>query len=1085
MSSVAAPASPFKGLAAFGDSDLDALLFFGRARETEVIAANLQASRLTVLFGPSGVGKSSVLRAGVTHRLRKELDAAVEIVDSWSGDAAASVRAAVAAKPHGGDLYLILDQFEEYFLYHADDEDVPGLLADIVAERGLRVNVLIGIRDDSLARLDTFRRPIPNLLANRLQLDRLDRESARAAILGPVERYNGLTGEDVSVEPELVEAVLDEVTAGRVDLGRAGRGGVETHDPSDRVEAPYLQLVLERLWEAEREAGSERLRVETLRRLGGAARVVQDHLEHAMAELTPAEKEAAAAMYNHLVTPSGTKIAYGVGDLAGYASVAEDEAASVLTKLVRERIVRASSHNGPAATRYEIFHDVLADAVLAWRARHEEQQALRVAEERRRRALRIATAALAGLVVVAAIAVYALLERSHSNAEARRAHAREFAAAADATLATDPRAGVRLALQAARLEPGAREEDVLREALASSKQRAVLRAPRGITAAVFDPRGTAVLAGSRDGKARLYGAGGGRVLHVFDHGAPVTVVGFSPDGNEVLTAGRDGIARVWNVGGTPRLRLAAGGPVRAAFFAVRGKLVATLTQNGWIALWRTRDGRLLWRIRTSGRALPISGAIDPRGRILATVSHDRFARVYSVANGGLLASLPHRGFVHSVAFSPNGRFLLTASHDRLARLWSTSSLQLVRVFKGPGGAIVQAVFSPDGRLVAGASTDGTARVWETSSGFQLAVLLGHATPVTAVAFDSVGGAVVTGSSDGAARTWLWNGHPEAALAGHTDGITSVSFSPNGRSVLTTSADGTARIWDPGTENELRLRVRQRAPFTSLAVGASGTRIVAGDEAGFARVRSLDGKVLRTLRVRGRVTGVAFGPAGARAVAAPVLSIAFSPDGRLEATGRAGGIVRLRSLSGGAVRTLHARGGGVDAVAFSRDSRLLSTGTNGGVVQVWDVDSGRPQVTFPGHMQAVTSVAFSPDGRQLLTASLDDDVRLWDTVSGAPLALYRWHFGPVASATFARDGQFLLTAGPGTAGLGLVAAPTAHTFLHGHSKPLAGAVFAGRDGRLVVTAGRDGTIRAYRCDVLCGGVEELIRIAEQRLGGAKP
>ena len=62
------PRSPYKGLAAFGDSELDALLFFGREREREAIVANLLASRLTVLYGPSGVGKSSLLSAGVAQR---------------------------------------------------------------------------------------------------------------------------------------------------------------------------------------------------------------------------------------------------------------------------------------------------------------------------------------------------------------------------------------------------------------------------------------------------------------------------------------------------------------------------------------------------------------------------------------------------------------------------------------------------------------------------------------------------------------------------------------------------------------------------------------------------------------------------------------------------------------------------------------------------------------------------------------------------------------------------------------------------------------------------------------------------------
>src|SRR2546425_12923973 len=123
---VGAPPSPYKGLAPFEDSDLDALLFFGRERESEVIAANLMASRITVLYGPSGVGKSSVLRAGVAHRLRREQEVEVVVFSTWTGDPVAALIEAVggignsmvdaladAADRAGGDLYLILDQFEE------------------------------------------------------------------------------------------------------------------------------------------------------------------------------------------------------------------------------------------------------------------------------------------------------------------------------------------------------------------------------------------------------------------------------------------------------------------------------------------------------------------------------------------------------------------------------------------------------------------------------------------------------------------------------------------------------------------------------------------------------------------------------------------------------------------------------------------------------------------------------------------------------------------------------------------------------------------------------------------------------------
>ena len=99
------PPSPFKGLSAFGDGEHDRRFFFGRERESEVVAANLMASRLTVLYGPSGVGKSSLLRAGVAQRLRslvpvgpaEEGAAEVVIVDSWRDDPILAVAAAAGA----------------------------------------------------------------------------------------------------------------------------------------------------------------------------------------------------------------------------------------------------------------------------------------------------------------------------------------------------------------------------------------------------------------------------------------------------------------------------------------------------------------------------------------------------------------------------------------------------------------------------------------------------------------------------------------------------------------------------------------------------------------------------------------------------------------------------------------------------------------------------------------------------------------------------------------------------------------------------------------------------------------------------
>ena len=468
MSASGGPDSPYKGLNAFEDSELDALLFFGREREREIVVANLIASRLTVLYGPSGVGKSSLLRAAVARSLRELPEEPLVVVfSSWSDDPntalAEAVREATGADANGSaaaalehaqaerDVYLVLDQAEEYFLYHADDGG-PASFAEtlpLVLGAPLRINVLVSLREDSLAKLDRFTGRIPGLFSNTLRLDRLDRASARAAIVRPSERYTELTGEAVSVEPELVEDVLDQVGAGQIEPALGGLGTVEGADPAVRIEAPYLQLVMQRIWEEERAAASGVLRAGTLERLGGAQHIVEEHLAGAMAELSVEQKDIAARLFNHLVTPSGTKIAHEVSDLADFAQATPVSVVSpVLDRLSELRILRSIEEGGHV--RYEIFHDVLAEPVLAWRARHLTQREIEQhVEERARRKSRmqrlLALAVGLGAVLVGAI-LFAVLQQRNADEKARDAHARTLDASAIALLTEDPELSLLLAL---------------------------------------------------------------------------------------------------------------------------------------------------------------------------------------------------------------------------------------------------------------------------------------------------------------------------------------------------------------------------------------------------------------------------------------------------------------------------------------------------------------------------------------------------------------------------------------------------------------------------------------------------------------
>ena len=125
---------------------------------------------------------------------------------------------------------VILDQFEEYFLYHPQDDAFAQEFPAAVMQADAPVSFLIAIREDALAKLDRFEGRIPILFDNYLRIEHLDRKAARTAIENPIKQYNRLhaeNGEQVSIEPKLVDAVLEQVATGQVILGEAGRGVVK------------------------------------------------------------------------------------------------------------------------------------------------------------------------------------------------------------------------------------------------------------------------------------------------------------------------------------------------------------------------------------------------------------------------------------------------------------------------------------------------------------------------------------------------------------------------------------------------------------------------------------------------------------------------------------------------------------------------------------------------------------------------------------------------------------------------------------------------------------------------------------------
>ena len=583
------------------------------------------------------------------------------------GTAATSPLAALEHAQAGQDVYLVLDQAEEYFLYHADDagpgsfaEALPGVLA-----APLRVNVLVSLREDSLAKLDRFTGRIPGLFANTLRLDRLDRAAARAAIVRPLDRYGELAGETVTAEPELVERILDEVGAGQIEPALGGLGSVEgAAEKLGGVEAPYLQLVLQRLWDEERASGSGILRERTFERLGGAQRIVEEHLYGALEDLSPEQKDVAGRLFNHLVTPSGTKIAHEVTDLADFGHVSVAELRPALEVLTERRILRSVEEAGDI--RYEIFHDVLAEPVLAWRTQHEADREFEheraAADRRHRRLLTVIAVGSVLLALMSGVTVYALLQRSEARTQAREARAHELEAVSSARLAPDPELSLVLAREAARLAPTDSAEEALRNALLTSRVRAVVDFGEPLLDAVV--RGTRVVAATADGEMVDADRRSGERLRTLPSGAPAIYASFARDGTALFT-GRDGGVRV---------------------------------------------------VRSDGRSSSIPGVDDARRAeisaegSLAVVIADDGAQLIDLVTGEVRQTFAHRGAQSAALSNGTGR-LVTGAADDTVRAWITPTGTLVRTLPDNQGHPSALAFTPGAAYVAAASTDGLGRIW--------------------------------------------------------------------------------------------------------------------------------------------------------------------------------------------------------------------------------------------------------------------------------------------------------------------------------------------------------------------------------------
>jgi WD40 repeat protein/transcriptional regulator with XRE-family HTH domain len=1034
--------NPYKGLQAFGEDD--SADFFGReALVTRLLARLAPPKRFLAVIGPSGSGKSSVVRAGLVPALRHSRPSWRAALITPGTRSVETLDTALARSPN----LLVVDQFEELWALCPYESERARFLERLLALHSAPYGPLMVVT----LRADFYDRPLRyhafgTLLREHTEvvLPLAPDEIARA-VARPAE-HAGL-----SVEPALVAVCIADVEQ---------RPGA----------LPLLQYALTELFEQHTESS---LTLADYRALGGIAGALAGRAEELFAALEADQQAIVRQVFLRLVQPGEggetTRRRALLGELPG-----GEDAAHLVELFTRHRLLTldGAETSGIAELAHEALidgwtrlhewvetyrdelrtHRRLAQAASDWRtAEHDQSFLARGAQLIQLEALtQIDLNAAEHAYVAASIAERERLaaeERAHQEAlrEAlAQSEARRLAAEALKLLRENGSAEL-IALLALK-SLGLRYTPQGDEALCGAAQldlplRHFLRHTGRVYCVAYGPDGQSVISGGQDQVIRQWDPSTGAELRQLEgHTHNVRGLAYSSDSRFIASAADDDTARVWDAQtGALLYTLRHTANLDGVAFAPTSYLLVTWGVDSRLQVWDGASGALLQIIDTAVPRIRAATWSPDGAWIVACLSDGRMQR-FSAGNGSSATLTNGLKIVTAVCYAPDGRSLFTAHPNGcVAHQWDAETGALLQTFQGHADLVHHVACAPDGRTVVTSGNDSTSRVWDVATATELRRFAGHGNLIWRHALSSDGRLLITGGLDGTVSLWsLAQLQRRTVLRGHSGAVMGAVYTADGCWIATAGEDKVLRVWDSATGEQLSSYhvLPNVLMHGGVACMPNSRSVILACDDGIARLVDLtNGTVTMNLMGHdGRIWGVAASPDGryllttgadrlARLWGAEsgellytlvghtdmVVGAAFSPDSRFAVTGSDDGTVRLWDVTSGAeVHRLTDPRFPMVYAAVDPHGLTVLTGSGDGSVRLWDLASAREYWRVPAHQGFINGIQISPDGRLGLSAGQDRVAKVWELESGTELRRLAGHTSSVYGVSFAPSGSHILT-----------------------------------------------------------------------------